>query len=74
MQMQMATAMKCPRCGQTERFGVEHLSSVEWVWDRTVSDYLFGVADPGEPFHGEQATTTCVECMFTAPMRDFELA
>lgn len=68
------TALQCPQCGQTERFGVEHVSSVEWVWDSNVNDYLFGVADPGEPNGGDHATTTCTACMFTATMRAFEPA
>jgi hypothetical protein len=65
--------LRCPSCRQTESFGVEHLSSVEWVWDQTVEDYLHGVADPGEPHGGDQAVTTCTACMFTAPLLQFEL-
>lgn len=72
--MTQMAALRCPQCGQTERFGVEHLSCVEWVWDSNIEDYLFGVADPGEPHGGEHATTSCTECMFTAPMQAFESA
>lgn len=65
--------LRCPRCLQTESFGVEHLSSVEWIWDETVEDYLFGVAEPGEPHRGDEATTTCTACMFTGSLQQFEL-
>ncbi|MBO0732118.1 MAG: hypothetical protein J2P57_22850 [Acidimicrobiaceae bacterium] len=64
--------MKCPQCGNNERFCVEHLASVEWVWDRTVNDYLFGIMDPGEPHGASEASTTCMGCMFRASLERFE--
>lgn len=64
--------MKCPQCGNIERFCVEHVSSVEWVWDRTVHDYLFGIMDPGEPRGGKAARTTCMRCMFAGELELFE--
>jgi hypothetical protein len=65
--------LKCPDCGQTERIGVEHAAHVEYVWDYGTQSYMFGDLEHGEPNGGSDATTTCMDCAFTARLVDFQV-